>query len=68
MIEKNYNKNFNKQITMDFWIIIFEPYFQKFQSWSFFVGLNFFSPNIYDKDFLKWATFHMDFINWLITI
>jgi hypothetical protein len=42
-IEKNYNKNFNQQITMDFWMIEFEPYFQKFLSWSFFVGLTIFS-------------------------
>jgi hypothetical protein len=42
-IEKNYNKNFNQQITMDFWLIKFGPYFQKSQYWSFFVGLIFFS-------------------------
>jgi hypothetical protein len=26
-IEKKYNKNFNQQITMDFWMTKFEPYF-----------------------------------------
>jgi len=26
---KNYNKNFNQQIIMDFWITKFGPYFQK---------------------------------------
>jgi hypothetical protein len=41
---------------------IFEPYFQKSQSWSFFVRLIFFPPNMYVKKFSKWATFHMDFI------
>ncbi len=42
---------------------ILGPYFQKSQSWSFFVGLIFFSPNMYTKKFFKWATFHMDFTN-----
>jgi hypothetical protein len=37
----------------------FGLYFQKSQSWSFFVGLVFFPPNMYNKEFLKWATFHM---------
>jgi hypothetical protein len=41
-IEKNYNKNSNQQITMDFCMIRFGPYFQKPLSWSFFVGLIFF--------------------------
>ncbi len=40
-IEKNYNKNFNKKITMDFWMTSLGPHFQKSQSWSFFVGLIF---------------------------
>jgi hypothetical protein len=41
----------------------FGPYFQKSQSLSFFIGLIFFSFNMYNKKFLKWANFHMDFIN-----
>jgi hypothetical protein len=41
-IEKKYNRIFNQQ-TMDFLITKFGPYFQKSQSWSFFVGLIFFS-------------------------
>jgi hypothetical protein len=49
-IEKIYN--FNKQITMDFWMTKFGQYFQKSQSWSFFVGLIFFPPNMYNN-FLK---------------
>jgi hypothetical protein len=28
-IEKNYNKNFNQQIIMDFWMTKFGPYFSK---------------------------------------
>jgi len=44
-------------------MIKFGPYFQNFQSWSFFVGLIFFPRNMYNKEFSKWATFHMDFIN-----
>jgi hypothetical protein len=43
-IEKNYYKKFNQQIAMDFWMTKFGPYFQKSLSWSFFVGLIFFSP------------------------
>jgi hypothetical protein len=31
-IEKNYNKNFNQKITMDFWMTKFGSYFQKSQS------------------------------------
>jgi len=65
-IKKNYNKNFNKQITMDFQMTRSEPKFQKFQSWSFFIRLIFFLPNMYSKEFFKWETFYMDFINWLI--
>jgi hypothetical protein len=42
-IEKNYKKNFNQQITKDFWMTKFRPYFQKSQSWSFFIILIFFS-------------------------
>jgi hypothetical protein len=64
---KNYNKKFNQQIIMDFWMTRSEPYFQKSQSWLFFVELIFLSPNMYDKYFFRWATFHIDFINWLIT-
>jgi hypothetical protein len=28
-IEKNYNKKFNQQITIDFWMTKFGPYFPK---------------------------------------
>jgi hypothetical protein len=41
----------------------FRQYFQKSQSWLFFFGLIFFSPNMYNNLKKKWATFHMDFIN-----
>ncbi len=41
-IEKHYNKSFNQQIIMDFWMTKFRPYFQKSLSCSFFVGLIFF--------------------------
>jgi len=41
----------------------FEPYFQESQSWSFFVGLIFFPPNMYVEEFSRSATFQMDFIN-----
>jgi len=44
-------------------MIEFGPYFQKSQSLSFFVGLIFFPLNMYIKEFLKWATFYMNFIN-----
>jgi hypothetical protein len=36
---KIYNKNFNQQITMNFWMNWFEPHFQKSLSWSFFIKL-----------------------------
>jgi hypothetical protein len=42
-VEKNYNKNFNQQITMDFLMTRFGPYFQKSQSWFFF-WIDIFSP------------------------
>ncbi len=48
---------------MDFQMTIFGPYFQKSQSWSFFVRLIFFSSNMCNKYFKKWAAFYMDFIN-----
>jgi hypothetical protein len=60
---KKFNKKFNEQIIMDFWMTRFGPYFQKFQSWYFFVGLIIFSPNMYRKEFFKWVAFYMDFIN-----
>jgi len=41
---KKLQQNFNQQIIMDFWIIKFGPYFQKFESWSFFIGLIYISP------------------------
>ncbi len=65
MIEKTYNKKFKQQTIMDFLVIKFGPYFQKSLSWSFFVGLIFFSPNV--KELFGWATFPMDFISWLLT-
>jgi hypothetical protein len=34
-LKKNYNKKFNQQITMDFWMTKFKPYFEKSQSLSF---------------------------------
>jgi len=37
-------KNKQTWITMEFWMTKFGPYFQKSLSWSFFVGLIFFSP------------------------
>jgi hypothetical protein len=35
----------------------FGPYFQKSQSWSFFIGLIFFPPNMYNKSFLHGKPF-----------
>jgi hypothetical protein len=61
-IKKNYNKNFNQQITMDFLMTKFRLYFPKFQSRSLFVELIFFPPNMYNNFFCKWVAFHMDFI------
>ncbi len=49
-IEKNYNNNLNQQITINFSMTIFGPYFNKSQSWSFFGWkLIFFSPYMYNK-------------------
>jgi len=62
-IEKNYNKNFNQQIIMNFRMTKCEPYFSKSLSWSFFIGLIFFPLKMYVKELSRWATFHMDFIN-----
>ncbi len=62
-IKKNYNKNFNQQIILDFCMIKFGPCFQKSQSWSFFIGLLFFCPNVHNKEFCRWTFFHTDFIN-----
>jgi hypothetical protein len=66
-IEQNYNKNFNQQITMDFWMTKFGPHFPKSLSWSFFVGLIFFPLTCMLKNCVDGKTFHMDFISWLIT-
>jgi hypothetical protein len=41
---KKITTNFNQQITMDVLMIKFGPYFQKSQSWSFFIGLIYFPP------------------------
>jgi hypothetical protein len=43
-IEKIYNKNFNQQIIMDFWMTKIGPYFQKSQSWLFLFDWYYFSP------------------------
>jgi hypothetical protein len=64
--KKSQQKNLTNKKTMDFWMIRFGLYFQKSKSWSIFVGLIFFFPNMYNKKFFRWAHFHMDFINWLI--
>jgi hypothetical protein len=44
-------------------MIKFGPYLPKSLSWSFFIGLIFFSPNMYVKELFKWVAFHMDFIS-----
>jgi hypothetical protein len=51
-IEQNYSKNYNQQIVMEFWMTGFGSYFQKSQSWSFFIGLIIFSHNIIIKKIL----------------
>jgi hypothetical protein len=43
-IEKHYKKKINQEMIMDFGMNRFGLYFQKSQSWSFFVGLIFFPP------------------------
>jgi hypothetical protein len=67
---KKLQKKFNQQITMDFWMTKFGPYFLKSLSWSFIVGLIFPppAPNMYVKELFRLVAFHMDFINWLIII
>jgi hypothetical protein len=60
-------KKFNEQIIMDFWMTRFESYFKSPNLCHFLLDLYFFSPNMYNKIFFKWASFHMDFIDWLIT-
>jgi hypothetical protein len=67
-IEKKYNKNFNQQTIMNFWMTKFGPYFQKSPSWSFYL-LDWHPPPLLDmylKEFSKLVAFHMDFISWLI--
>jgi hypothetical protein len=66
-IKKNYNKNFNQQIAMDFWMTKFGPCFQKSHSWFVLLDWYFYPPNMYDNFVSKWTAFYMDFINWLIT-
>jgi hypothetical protein len=50
-IEKNYNKKFNQQITMDFWMTKFGPHFQKSQSYVFdytrILNLKWYFPSLY---------------------
>jgi len=57
-IEKKYNKNFNEQLTMNFWMTKFGPYFQKSQSWSFFCWIDiFFLLTCIIKSFLNGKSF-----------
>ncbi len=62
-IEKNYNRNFNQQITMDFLMTRFGLSFKSPNLGHFFWIDIFFPPNTYNKEFSRWASFHMDFIN-----
>jgi hypothetical protein len=49
-IEKHYNKNFDQQIAMNFWMTKFGPYFQKsISSGHFLLNWYFFPPNMYIK-------------------
>jgi hypothetical protein len=41
---KNYDKNFNQQITMDFWMTKFGPYFLKVPILVIFCWIDIFSP------------------------
>jgi hypothetical protein len=67
-IEKNYNKKFNQQMIMDFWMTKFGPLFSEVLILVIFLLDWLFPPlNMYNEEFLKWVTFHIDFINWLIT-
>jgi hypothetical protein len=43
-IEKNYNKNFNQQIIIDFWMTKFEPYFPKSLFLVIFYWIDIFPP------------------------
>jgi hypothetical protein len=43
-IEKYYNKNFNQQIIMNFWMTWFGPYLQKFLLVIFLLDQDFFFP------------------------
>jgi hypothetical protein len=62
-LKKNYNKKYNQQITMDFWMTKFRPYLQKPLSWSIFVGLIFPPPNTYVKELSRWVAFSIEFIS-----
>jgi len=62
---KKLQQNFNRQITMDFWMTKFGPYFQKSQYGHFLLDWYNSPPNMYVKEFSRWEAFHMDFINWL---
>ncbi len=65
-IEKNNNKTFNEQKTF-FWMTKFGPNYQKPNIGHFLLDWFFFPLKMYNKEFSKWVTFHMDVINWLIT-
>jgi hypothetical protein len=51
-IEDKYNKNFNQQITMNFWMTKFGPFFQKSLSWSILCWIDIFSPYILNWTFI----------------
>jgi hypothetical protein len=56
-IEKNYNKNFNQQITMDFWMTKFGPYFPKSLFWSLLLDWYFFPLTCMSKNCLDGQPF-----------
>jgi len=64
---KNYNKNFNQQITMDFEWPNLDLIFLSHYLSHFLLHWYFFPLNMYVKELFKWVAFHMDFISWLIT-
>jgi hypothetical protein len=55
---KNYNKKFNQQIIMDFWMTKFGPYFQKVPILVIFCWIDIFFPLTYIiKSFLNGKSF-----------